>query len=57
MIQMDHRSIFVLGPSIFAGVAVVELPLKYVSEHGGVSRQEVLVYFENRILDLSKQTR
>jgi hypothetical protein len=55
MIQMNHRSIFVLGPPIFAGIAV-GLPLKYVSEHGGVSRQEVLVYFENRILDLSKQT-
>ena len=55
---MDYMSIFVLESLVVAAAdaaaasAVVRLPLKYISEHGRVGRQEVLVYFEKSILDL-----
>ena len=53
---MDYMSIFVLESLVVAAAAAasvaVRLPLEYISEHGRVGRQEVLVYFEKSILDL-----
>jgi hypothetical protein len=54
---MDYMSIFILESLVAvaaaaAAIAAVRLPLKYISEHGRVGRQEVLVYFEKSILDL-----
>lgn len=37
---------------VVAGVAATGLSSEYISEHGGVSKQEVLVYSELSILDL-----
>jgi hypothetical protein len=44
---------------VVAGVAATGLSSEYISEHGGVSKQEVLVYSELSILDLpnTQQTR
>jgi hypothetical protein len=50
---MNDTTIFVTGPFIIAGLAAAGLLLKYISEYGGVSSQEVPMYFETNVLDLS----
>jgi hypothetical protein len=52
---MNDATIFVIGLFIVAGLAAAGLLLKYISEHGGVSNQEVSVYFETSVLDLSNR--
>jgi hypothetical protein len=41
-----------VGLIVVAGVAAAGLPSEYTSEHGGVIKQEVLVYSEVSTLDL-----
>ncbi len=53
-VQMDYRTIFVVV-FIVGGVAASGLPSEYTSKHGGVSKQEVLVYSEMSVLDLSNR--
>jgi hypothetical protein len=52
---MNDSTIFVIGPFIVAGLAAAGLLLTYLPEHGGVSNQEVPVYFETSVLDLSNR--
>lgn len=47
---MNYTTVIVLELFIVAGVP--GLPPKYISEHGGVSTQEMIMYFETNILDL-----
>jgi hypothetical protein len=49
--------VFLLGPFIVAvaDVAAAGLLSKYISEHGGVSEQEVLMYSETSIFHLSNR--
>jgi hypothetical protein len=51
---MNYTIIFVVYfDFIVTGVTAAGLPSEYTSEHGGVIKQEVLVYSEVSILDLS----
>ena len=51
---MNYMIIFV-ALFIVAGVVAAGLSSEYISKHGGISKQEVLVYSELSILDLSKR--
>jgi hypothetical protein len=51
---MNYTTIIVLELFIVAGVP--GLPPEYISEHGGVSIQEVFMYFETNILDLPNKS-
>jgi hypothetical protein len=53
-IQMDYMTIFVAFV-IVGGVAASGLLSEYISKHGGVSIQKVLVYSEMSIRDLSNR--